>query len=92
LNYDTIYYWKIIAKDFYGLSNISAIWSFKTIKNQPPVFGTPSPVNGSTNQPISFTWSIPINDPEGDLFNWSIECSNGENSSDIMDGDGTKIA
>ncbi|MCJ7697624.1 MAG: hypothetical protein MUO73_04770, partial [Thermoplasmata archaeon] len=41
--------------------------------NTPPVFGSPSTGNGSTGNPLSFTWSIPINDPEGDSFNWVIQ-------------------
>jgi hypothetical protein len=46
--------------------------------NQPPVFGTPAPRNGSTNNPLSFSWSIPISDPEGNIFSWTIQCSNGQ--------------
>jgi hypothetical protein len=53
--------------------------------NLPPTFGTPIPVNCSTNNPQNFNWSIPINDPESDAFSWSIKCSNGQTSS------GTKI-
>ena len=49
--------------------------------NQPPVFGTPTPSDGSTNNPLSFTWSIPISDPEGNIFSWTIQCSNGQTNS-----------
>jgi len=49
--------------------------------NTPPVYGTPSPVNGSTGIDLSLTWSIPISDGDGDTFNWSIECSNGQSNS-----------
>jgi hypothetical protein len=49
--------------------------------NQPPVFGTPTPSNGSTNNPLSFTLSIPISDPEGNIFSWTIQCSNGQMNS-----------
>jgi len=44
--------------------------------NQPPVFETPTPLNNSISNPLSLTWSIPINDPEGDTFNWIIQCNN----------------
>jgi PKD repeat protein len=44
----------------------------------PPMYGTPSPTNGSTGNQLSLTWRIPINDPEGDQFSWTIECSNGQ--------------
>jgi len=46
--------------------------------NSPPAFGIPSPTNGSTGQSLDFTWSIPINDPEGNTFNYTMQCSNGE--------------
>ena len=49
--------------------------------NIPPVFGTPSPANGSTGKPLSLTWSIPISDPEGNTFSWTIQCSNGQTNS-----------
>lgn len=58
--------------------------------NKPLTFGNPSPINGSTNQNSSFTWNIPINDPDGDLFNWSIRCSNGQGSSANGESNGTK--
>ena len=44
----------------------------------PPVFGIPSPADGSTGNPLSFSWNIPINDPEGNKFTWTIQCSNGQ--------------
>jgi hypothetical protein len=50
--------------------------------NQPPVFGTPIPSDGSTNNSLSFTWSIPISDPEGNIFSWTIQCSNGQTNSE----------
>jgi hypothetical protein len=51
--------------------------------NQPPVFGTPTPSNGSTNNSLSFTWSIPIGDPEGNIFSWTIQCSNGQTNNEF---------
>jgi len=58
--------------------------------NSPPEFGTPSPTNGSGNQELSLTWSIPITDAEGDPFDWEIECSNGQTASDTDASNGTK--
>jgi hypothetical protein len=46
--------------------------------NQPLIFGAPIPVNGSINNLLSFTWNIPIYDPESDVFSWTIQCSNGQ--------------
>jgi hypothetical protein len=65
-------------------------YQFTTKVNQPPVFGSPTPSNGSTGQPLSFSWSIPINDPEGDLFSWWIQCSNGQSSTGVSAANGTK--
>jgi hypothetical protein len=59
-------------------------------RGNPPIFGTPSPTNGSTGQPGSLTWSIPINDPEGNLFNWTIKCSNGQTISGTGASNGIK--
>lgn len=61
-----------------------------TIMNTPPVFGTPIPANGSTQNPLSLTWSIPISDPQADLFSWTIHCSNGQTTSGTNAANGTK--
>jgi hypothetical protein len=58
--------------------------------NSPPVFGTPSPANNSTGNLWSFSWSIPINDPEGDTFSWTIQCNNGQTTSGTGAINGTK--
>jgi hypothetical protein len=65
---------------------------FTTIgsSNNPPIFGMSSPSNGSTNNPLSLSWSIPISDIDGDLFNWSINCSNGQTNSSTGSSNGTK--
>ncbi|MCX6667601.1 MAG: PKD domain-containing protein [Euryarchaeota archaeon] len=59
--------------------------------NQPTVFGTPEPISGSIDQPRALNWSIPINDPEGDTFNWTIQCSNGQQIGAIDATNGTKL-
>jgi outer membrane protein assembly factor BamB len=66
------------------------VYAFGSPQNLPPVLGTPNPANGSTGQPTSLSWSIPINDPEGDLFSWSIQCSNGQSSNGAGASNGTK--
>ncbi len=88
--YATTYYWKIVAWDAYGASAAGPKWHFTTTANNPPVFGIPAPFNGSTGRPLSFTWSIPINDPEGNTFDWTIHCSNGQTSSANGASNGTK--
>jgi hypothetical protein len=54
------------------------------------VFGVPSPVNGSTGNLLSLTWGIPINDPEGNTFSWTIQCNNGQTNSGSGAANGTK--
>ncbi len=90
LNYVTTYYWKIIAWDGSGESTAGPLWVFTTKANSPPVFGAPSPANGSAGNPLSLIWSIPINDPDGNTFSWSIQCSNGESNSGSSATNGTK--
>jgi len=58
--------------------------------NLPPVLGAPSPVNGSAGQPTALSWSIPISDPDSDVFSWTIECSNGQTNSGTNATDDTK--
>ncbi len=58
--------------------------------NDPPTFGTPSPTNGTTGLNLSFTWEIPINDPDGDSFDWTIQCNNSNTSSGSSASNGTK--
>jgi hypothetical protein len=91
MNYSTKYYWRIIAWDNHSNSTAGQLWSFTTIiTNSPPVFGTPSPTNGSTGQLLDFIWSIPINDSEGNAFSWTIHSSNGQVNSGTNATNGTK--
>jgi hypothetical protein len=91
LAYSTTYKVWVNATDPAGSGQYTRAWyTFTTKVNQPPVFGSPTPSNGSTNQPLSLTWSIPINDPEGDLFSWTIQCSNGQTNSGTGASNGTK--
>ena len=90
LNYLTTYYWKIVAWDNFGETTAGSLWSFTTKANSPPVFGAPSPANGSAGNPLSLTWSIFISDPDGNTFTWSIQCSNGQTNSGASAINGTK--
>ncbi len=58
--------------------------------NDAPVFGTPTPRNGSTGSSLSLVWSIPITDVEGDLITWTIQCSNGQSNNSADETNGTK--
>jgi hypothetical protein len=79
------------ATDPTGSNTYTRKWyTFTTKDNLPPVFGTPTPANGSTNQPLNLNWSIPISDSEGDQFSWTIQCSNGQTNSGSGASNGTK--
>ncbi|HVQ00516.1 MAG TPA: PKD domain-containing protein, partial [Candidatus Thermoplasmatota archaeon] len=70
---------------------VDAWYAFTTrAPSVPPIFGTPSPENGSLNTPNSFSWGIPISDPDGDPFTWTIQCSNGQGNSATGAANGTK--
>ena len=71
-----------VHSDSAGFYNLDIQEQALSEGNQPPVFGAPSPDNGSTNNSLSFTWSIPISDPEGNIFSWTIQCSNGQTNSE----------
>ncbi len=73
-----------------GVDSGSVYVFIKESKNQPPVIGIPIPINGSTNNSMSYTWNVPINDPEGDIFYWTIQCNNGQTNSETAATNGTK--
>ena len=80
----------------WGWNETDGTWSSSyaedndTTWNNPPGFGVPSPGNGSIDQDLSLTWSISITDLDGDTFDWSIDCSNGQSSGAAGDTDGIK--
>ena len=92
LTYLTTYKVWVNATDPSGSGLWTRRWYTFTTKqgNSPPVFGVPSPANGSPGNSLSFSWSIPINDSEGDLFSWTIRCSNGQVNNGTGATNGTK--
>ena len=57
--------------------------------NFPPEMSDENPGNYSVDQSANFTWSITITDPDGDTFDWWINCSDG-NFSNGTGTDGIK--
>jgi hypothetical protein len=82
----------IIAWDNHSESSSGPQWEFKTESkvNTPPVYGIPSPANGSINNPLNLSWNILISDPNGDSFSWTIQCSNGQSNNGTGATNGTK--
>jgi hypothetical protein len=91
LAYSTSYKVWVNATDPAGSGLYTRRWfTFTTKGNNPPMFGTPSPTNGSTGNLLSLSWSIPISDFDGDSFNWVIQCSNGQSANANGASNGTK--
>jgi hypothetical protein len=91
LVYSKTYKVWVNATDPTGSGLYSRKWyTFITRENSPPGFGTPTPTNGSTGNLLSLTWSIPINDPQGDTFTWTIQCNNTQVNTGSGTSNGTK--
>ena len=92
LSLGTTYYFRAWAwndtDSLWSTSNSDATTS--TDSNIFPSTSSPSPGNSSTGQELSLTWSVYISDDDGDNFNWSINCSNGQDCSDNVTSNGTK--
>jgi len=75
MNYSTLYYWRIVAKDDQGASTSGSIWYFTTTSapNSPPnPPSDPNPANGSTNIVINANLSWNCSDPNGDPLTYDI--------------------
>jgi hypothetical protein len=91
LSHLTTYKIWVNATDPTGSNQYTRRWYvFTTAGNLPTVFGTSTPANGSIDQSLSLTWSIPINDPEGNTFTWTIQCNNGQSNGATGATNGTK--
>jgi len=91
LAYLTTYKVWVNATDPTGSGLYTRKWyTFATKPNRPPIFGSPTPSNGSTYNPLNLNWSIPINDPDENTFSWTIHCSNGQASSGTNATNGMK--
>ena len=67
LDFDTKYYWKIVARDTFGATKSGSLWDFTTRDNQAPNEPSePDPEDGATdvaiNQDCSWTGGDPDND------------------------------
>ena len=71
-------------------TNIGAWQGSPASPNQPPIISNETPVNSSIGNSISLIWNVTIQDPDGNLLNWTIQCNNGQNSSVNGASNGTK--
>jgi len=82
---------KVLRFSSNGQTVDSVVFTISAVdENLPPIFGLPTPSNGSINIPLSLTWNILINDSDGNAFTWTIQCNNGQNNSGTSDVNGTK--
>jgi hypothetical protein len=74
LDFETEYFWKIVAWDIKGLSKSGPIWSFTTEENQPPnVPSNPDPANGATDVSINKILGWDGGDPNsGDTVKYDV--------------------
>jgi hypothetical protein len=73
LNFDTIYYWKIVAWDPYDASAVGPIWNFTTTDNDPPnAPSNPDPYNHENGVDINADLSWTCSDPNGDDLEYDI--------------------
>ena len=79
MEFETHYYWKIVATDNHGESTNGPIWNFVTEDapvNFPPDISIENPEDEATNVPLTLIeLSINIADPDNDSFSWTIETS-----------------
>lgn len=72
LEYETTYYWKLIANDGLGGKTTSSLLTFITEKNFAPVINSMSPSNDSTDVSIYTTLSWNCSDPNGDAVTYNL--------------------
>jgi len=75
MNYNTTYYWKIIAWDNHSAFNESPMWEFTTEEeqNHPPYQpSNPNPENGSTGVRLDVVLNWTCGDPDGDPVTYDV--------------------
>jgi hypothetical protein len=76
IEFNTTYYWKIVATDEHGASTPGPIWTFTTRGNSPPIKPI---IIGYENETLYF-YSI---DPDGDDIRYIIDWGDGDTESTI---------
>jgi len=90
MNYNTTYYWKIVAKDCRGGTTSGPIWDFTSGGNQNP--NTPT-INGETNGKIrtSYNYTIQTTDPYKDDVKYHIDWGDNTNTTTVFYESGKEI-
>jgi hypothetical protein len=73
LEFNTTYYWKIVANDPQGASTAGPTWDFTTRTNDPPNSPSdPNPEHEETGIPINTCISWTCDDPDGDDVTYDV--------------------
>jgi len=83
---ETVYRVWVNATD--GSTWTRAWYVFQTLMpNRPPIIFNEFPINDSFANPLQLIWNCTIQDPDGDDFDWWINCSSGDkNHQDDVNG------
>ena len=77
MDFDTLYFWKIVATDNHDASTEGPVWSYTTLENGPP--GVPrinGPSSGKMGETLSYTFVS--EDPNGDGVFYEIDWGDGQ--------------
>ncbi|MEE9269030.1 MAG: hypothetical protein V3V49_02105 [Candidatus Krumholzibacteria bacterium] len=73
LEFQAIYYWRIVARDDSHNETSGPVWRFTTVTNLPPgIPNNPSPRNGDDTQPLDVTLGWRASDPENDPLTYDV--------------------
>jgi PKD repeat protein len=90
LEYDSHYYWQIVAWDSYEAGASGPIWHFLTgsaPNNPPDQPGDPTPINGSFNVEIDILLSWICSDPDDDDLVYDIYLEADDTTPDVLVSD-----
>lgn len=94
LAYNTVYTWWVNLSDYTGNTTAQdKSFTFTTRgPNYAPNISSPDPSDDAINNVSLDTGNVTIYiyDPDGDVFSWSIEVSNGDSATGTNEGNGTK--